>query len=181
MHLRIFRLKDSMFSLCKIKKILLLIMLFSPLITAAQNDIIHYQNTQTKKEKAPLKTQELPPLPFFKKTEIPLATKLIEINGMVMNASLTRGGYDFTRHWAEPNNVPNYNITINEFPARGRTIRVGIMVNEKQVFTRNIQPSAEGLESLAKALADYIYGYITSGKHVASEASAPEYLNGDAY
>lgn len=159
--------------------------LFLPLFAFSQNDIIHYQNTQTKKEKAPLKTQELPPLPFFKKTEIPLATKLIEINGMVMNASLTRGGYDFylyfTRHWAEPNNVPNYNITINEFPARGRTIRVGIMVNEKQVFTRNIQPSADGLENLASALADYIYGYITSGKHVASEASAPEYLDGNSY
>jgi len=162
-----------------------LILLFFPLFASSQNDIIHYQNTQTKKEKTPIKTKELPPLPFFKKTEIPLATKLIEINGMVMNASLTRGGYDFylyfTRHWAEPDDVPNYNITINEFPARGRTIRVGIMVNEKQVFTRNIQPSADGLESLAKALADYIYGYITSGKHVTSEESASEYLEGNAY
>lgn len=169
----------------EIRQLLLLSALIFPLIASSQNDIIHYQNTQTKKEKAPLKTNDLPPLPFFKKTEIPLATKLIEINGMVMNASMTRGGYDFylyfTRHWAEPNNVPNYNITINEFPARGRTIRVGIMVNEKQVFTRNIQPSAAGLESLAKALADYIYGYITSGKHVAAETGAPEYLEGDMY
>ena len=102
-----------------------------------------------------------------------------------MNDSSTRGGYDFylyfTRHWAEHDNVPNYNITINEFPGRGRNIRVGIMVNEKQVFTRNIQPSADGLESLAKALADYIHGYITSGKHVTSEALAPEYLNGTTY
>jgi len=169
----------------KMQRLLFLILLFIPLFTFSQNDIIHYQNTQTEKETTPIKIKELPPLPFFKKTEIPLATKLIEINGLVMNASLTRGGYDFylyfTRHWAEPNNVPNYNITINEFPARGRTIRVGIMVNEKQVFTRNIQPSADGLESLAKALADYIYGYITSGKHVASEASAPEYEEGLGY
>jgi hypothetical protein len=166
-------------------QLLLFSALLLPLIAFSQNDIIHYQNTQTKKEKAPVKTQDLPLLPFFKKTEIPLATKLVEINGMVMNASTTRGGYDFylyfTRHWAEPNNVPSYNITINEFPGRGRNIRVGIMVNEKQVFTRNIQPSADGLESLAKALADYIHGYITSGKHVASERSAPEYLDGDSY
>ena len=161
------------------------LLFFFSVVASAQNDIIHYQNTQNKKENTPIKTKDLPPLPFFKKTEIPLATKLIEINGMVMNASMTRGGYDFylyfTRHWAEPDGVPNYNITINEFPARGRTIRVGIMVNEKQVFTRNIQPSADGLESLAKALADYIYGYITSGKHVATEASSPEYLDGLSY
>lgn len=102
-----------------------------------------------------------------------------------MNASLTRGGYDFylyfTRHWAAPDNVPNYNITVNEFLGRGRNILVGIMVNEKQVFTRNIQPSAEGLENLAQALADYIYGYITSGKHVVGQESAPEYLNGVGY
>ncbi len=169
----------------KMKQLILLVSLLLPCLASSQNDVIHYQETQTKKEKPPLKLKELPPLPFLKKTEIPLATKLIEINGMVMNASLTRGGYDFylyfTRHWAEPNNVPNYNITINEFPGRGRNIRVGIMVNEKQVFTRNIQPSAAGLESLAKALADYIYGYITSGKHVAGETSAPEYLEGGAY
>ena len=169
----------------KRRQLLLLSALLIPLIASSQNDIIHYQNTQTKKEKKPIKTQDLPPLPFFKKTEVPLATKLEEINGMVMNASATRGGYDFylyfTRHWAEPDNVPNYNITINEFPGRGRTIRVGIMVNEKQVFTRNIQPSANGLENLAKALADYIHGYITSGKHVTSERSAPEYLDGDWY
>lgn len=174
-----------MFFQSKIKQLIFLVTLFLPLIASSQNDIIHYQETQTKKEKAPVKTKKLPPLPFLKKTEIPLATKLIEINGMVMNSSLTRGGYDFylyfTRHWAEPANVPNYNITINEFPGRGRNIRVGIMVNEKQVFTRNIQPSADGLESLAKALADYIYGYITSGKHVAGEAAAPEYLQGNAY
>ncbi len=174
-----------MFFKNKIKRLLLLATLFLPFIASSQNDIIHYQETQTKKEKAPVKTKELPPLPFLKKTEIPLATKLIEINGMVMNSTMSRGGYDFylyfTRHWAEPNNVPNYNITINEFPGRGRNIRVGIIVNEKQVFTRNIQPSAEGLETLAKALADYIYGYITSGKHVAGETSAPEYKEGNTY
>lgn len=169
----------------KTRQLVLLITLLLPLVAYSQNDVIHYQNTQTKKQKAPLKTQKLPPLPFLKKTKVPLATKLIEINGMVMNASITRGGYDFylyfTRHWAEPDKVPNYNITINEFPARGRNIRVGIMVNEKQVFTRNTQPSAAGLESLAKALAEYIHGYITSGKHVAGETSAPEYLDGISY
>jgi len=157
----------------KTRQLVLLTTLFLPLIAFSQNNATQNQ------------TQKLPPLPFLKKTEIPLATRLIEINGMVMNASMTRGGYDFylyfTRHWAEPVKVPNYNITINEFPARGRNIRVGIMVNEKQVFTRNMQPSAEGLEKLAKGLADYIHGYISSGKHVASNENAPEYLDGVGY
>ncbi len=157
-------------------------------LSAQQQDIIHYEKSQNEEKELPEKTKK--PLPLFplldvSKPRVPIATELIEINGLVVHDTRTRGGYDFylyfTRHWAEPENVPNYNIVINEFEGRGRNIKIGIMVNEKQVFTRVMQPSAEGLENLAKALADYIYGYVTSGKHVLAEEDAPEYLEGKYY
>ena len=160
----------------------------TPCFLTAQQDITHYENYKYEKNKNPEpKPSPLPPFPLLKtkKQEIPIATELIEINGMVMHDTRTRGGYDFylyfTRHWAEPQDVPNYNIVINEFPGRGRTIKVGIAVNEKQVFTRTVQPSAQGLEDLARALADYIYGYVTSGKHVLAEEEVPEYSEGRFY
>lgn len=130
-------------------------------------------------------SKELKSLPFLTQPKVAKTAELIEVSGSIMNATFSRGGYDFyiyfTHHWAPPVDVPNYHVVIKEYPARGRTLSIGIEVNEKQIFTRRLQPSAAGLEALARALVEYVNGYLKQGKHVFVESEFPEISEGGHY
>ena len=97
-------------------------------------------------------------------------TLVNEIDGMVMDATFSPGGYDFyidfSQRWTPPNGAINYSIVVKEYPGRGVNIVVAIEVNGKQLVYRRMRPVYTSIHDLAVAAANYLNGYIARGDHL---------------
>lgn len=95
---------------------------------------------------------------------------LNEIDGLVIDATFSPGGYDFyvdfSQNWTPPMGAANYTILIKEYPGRGTNIIVAIEVNGKQLVYRRMRPIYPAVHGLSVAAANYLNGYIARGDHL---------------
>jgi|GEM_PF-3894067 len=93
-----------------------------------------------------------------------------EIDGLLLDATFSPGGYDFyidfSQNWTPPVNATNYKIVVKEYRGRGTNMVVAIEINDKQLVYRRMRPIYPAIHGLAVAAANYLNGYITRGDHL---------------
>lgn len=93
-----------------------------------------------------------------------------EIDGLLLDATFSPGGYDFyidfSQNWKPPANAMNYKIVVKEYRGRGTNMVVAIEVNDKQLVYRKMRPTYPAIHGLAISAANYLNGYITKGNHL---------------
>jgi len=93
-----------------------------------------------------------------------------EIDGLLLDATFSPGGYDFyidfSQNWTPPANAINYKIVVKEYQGRGTNVVVAIEVNDKQLVYRRMRPTYPAIHGLAVAAANYLNGYIARGDHL---------------
>lgn len=93
-----------------------------------------------------------------------------EIDGLVLNNTLTREGYDFyimfTHYWNPPANAVNFQVIIKEYTKVGRNTALAISLNDKELVYRVVTPSYNALNGLASAAANFLSTYLRNGNHL---------------
>ncbi len=93
-----------------------------------------------------------------------------EIDGLLIDATFSPGGYDFyvdfSQNWTPPINAVNYKIVVKEYLGRGTNMVVAIEVNDKQLVYRRMRPIYPAIHGLSVAAANYLNGYIARGDHL---------------
>ena len=124
--------------------------------------------------------QETAPAP----PPVPLEAQLTEVQGLILNATFSGGGYDFylafTHQWAAPPGILGYNIVIREVTSRGRNVTLAIDVNGQNLVYRTMQPSIGALQALAAQAAEYINSYLYNQNHLRVSGGDPD-LSGEGY
>ena len=76
--------------------------------------------------------------------KIPQKIVTQEIDGLLLDATFSPGGYDFyidfSQNWTPPLTATNYKIVVKEYPGRGTNMVVAIEVNDKQLVYRRMRP-----------------------------------------
>ncbi|WKN42130.1 CsgE family curli-type amyloid fiber assembly protein [Tunicatimonas pelagia] len=77
----------------------------------------------------------------------------VEINGLVVDETVTKVGRDFYelfyQQWNAPISTINYSLFIRERPMNGLGSQIAIYINETEIFAQAVQPRHEVVESLA--------------------------------
>ena len=104
------------------------------------------------------------PISLLKKDSI------IGIDGLVLNNTLSREGYEFyilfSHYWNPPLQAKNYEIVVQEYRKAGRNTILAIAVNNKELVYRSVNPNYIGLQGLAEAAANHISNYLRNGNHL---------------
>lgn len=78
----------------------------------------------------------------------------IEIDGLIMDQTITKVGRDFYdlyySLWVAPAKANNYTISVKEMVLPGLATEISILVNESEVFRQRVQPRYEIMEEMAK-------------------------------
>jgi len=92
------------------------------------------------------------------------------IDGLVLNNTLSREGYDFyimfTHYWTPPANAVNFQIIVKEYTRAGRNTVLAISLNDKELVYRVVTPSYNALDDLASAAANHLSTYLRNGNHL---------------
>ena len=79
--------------------------------------------------------------------------KATEIDGLVMDQTISKFGHDFYdefyTHWEVPPGVTDFTIVVHEKPARGTSTLISLEVNDNELLEMPLQPKAEVVEELA--------------------------------
>ena len=86
--------------------------------------------------------------------KVPSSSDAIEIDGLIIDETRSKTARDFYElfynKWTAPYQVKDYSITIKELPSRGRSARILIVVNDKEVFQRFLQPRMDIIERMVQ-------------------------------
>jgi len=97
----------------------------------------------------------------------------IEIDGMVMDETLTKVGRDFYdmfySSWVAPKNAKNYTIKIKEMVLPGLANQVTIFVDDNEVFKQKIQPRYDILEQMSKYANQMTLRYLNNYEKMKSQ------------
>ena len=78
----------------------------------------------------------------------------IEIDGLIMDETITKVGRDFYDMfysiWEAPKTAKNYTITVKEMIIPGLASQITVLVNETMIFRQRVQPRYEVLEQMSK-------------------------------
>lgn len=78
----------------------------------------------------------------------------MEIDGLVMDETMTKVGRDFYDMffsiWVAPQKAKNYTITVKEMVLPGLATQIIILVNETEIFKQRVQPRYEVLEQMSQ-------------------------------
>ncbi len=78
----------------------------------------------------------------------------MEVDGLVMDETLTKVGRDFYDMffsiWVAPENAKNYTISIKEMVLPGLATQILVLVNDAEVFKQRVQPRYEVLEQMSQ-------------------------------
>jgi len=92
------------------------------------------------------------------------------IDGLVLNNTLSREGYDFyimfTHYWTPPVNAVNFQIIVKEYNRAGRSTILAISLNDKELVYRVVTPTYSALDGLASAAANHLSTYLKNGNHL---------------
>ena len=79
--------------------------------------------------------------------------KATEIDGLVMDQTISKFGHDFYdefyTHWEVPPGVTDFTIVVREKPSRGTSTLISLEVNDNELLELPLQPKAEVVEELA--------------------------------
>jgi len=85
----------------------------------------------------------------------------IELDGFIIDATRTKVGRDFYTYfynsWVAPKGAKNYTITIKELPARGRLARLTVLINNKEVVQRFLQPRNDLIKATAEQAVNIVH------------------------
>lgn len=120
--------------------------------------------------KIPLKLESPKSDPLSKGKLLPICVPQQVIDGLVLNNTLSREGYDFyvlfTHYWTPPANAVNFQIIVKEYTRAGRSTILAISLNDKELVYRVVTPSYKALNSLASAAANHLSAYLRNGNHL---------------
>ena len=92
------------------------------------------------------------------------------IDGLVLNSTLSREGYDFyimfTHYWNPPADAVNFQIIVKEYTKAGRNTALAISLNDKELVYRTVTPTYKALDDLALAAANHLSTYLRNGNHL---------------
>ncbi len=75
----------------------------------------------------------------------------VEISGLIIDETRTKTGRDFYdlfyNRWIPPTHFKAYTITVKELPARGRVSRIALLLNDKVLTQRVLQPRFDIVEA----------------------------------
>lgn len=88
----------------------------------------------------------------------------LEINGLVVDETITKVGRDFYELfyglWEAPMSNVSYTLIIRERPMTGFGSQIALYINETEVFTQVLQPRYDVIEAVAKYAVDLTYSYL---------------------
>lgn len=97
----------------------------------------------------------------------------MEIDGLVMDETITKVGRDFYEIyysvWNAPKNAKNYTITIKEMILPGLATQVTVLVNETEVFKQRVQPRYDILEQMSKYAIQNTLRYLNNYEKMKSQ------------
>ena len=89
---------------------------------------------------------------------------ITEINGLVVDETLTKAGRDFYevfyRQWQAPASQMSYTIFIKELPLLGRGSQVMVYLDDTELFTQPLQPRYEVIEAVAQYAVSLVTDYV---------------------
>lgn len=100
-----------------------------------------------------------------------------EINGLVVDETITKAGRDFYevfyRQWEAPASEMSYTIFIKELPLLGRGSQVMIYMDDTELFSQPVQPRYDAIEAVAEyavsLVARYVNNYESLSQQLGSE------------
>lgn len=106
----------------------------------------------------------------------------LEIDGLIMDETLTRSGRNFYElfygAWSPPAGAKNFTITIKETPGRGIGIgtRVAVLINSEEVLTLPVQPRYEVIEQMAQYAVSRAWSYLKNYEQMQSDLQGDDQL-----
>jgi len=98
--------------------------------------------------------------------------KGLEITGLVLNETKTKGGNDFfdafNSYFQQVEGL-SYSITVSELPSRGRGSVVSVSVNDTLVYQNFLNPQAEVIEEEAKRATQFSIQFLLQNLNVQKE------------
>ena len=89
-----------------------------------------------------------------------------EINGLVVDETITKAGRDFYEvfygQWEAPASILSYTITIKELPLPGRGSQVMIYMDDTEIFNQAVPPRYEVVEEVAAYAVDLVSHYVAN-------------------
>lgn len=94
--------------------------------------------------------------------------KATEIDGLVMDQTISKFGHDFYdefyTHWEVPPGVTDFTIVVREKPARGTSTLISLEVNDNELLELPLQPKAEVVEELAAYALSVAQGFLVQAR-----------------
>ncbi|MFK8057447.1 MAG: CsgE family curli-type amyloid fiber assembly protein [Saprospiraceae bacterium] len=85
----------------------------------------------------------------------------IEIDGLVIDRTITKSGQDFYglffRDWQAPFGARSFSIILEESPWRGRQTMIKVSIDDQLIYQRILQPRYDALEEMSKQAIAYAY------------------------
>ena len=98
---------------------------------------------------------------------------MTEINGLVVDETITKVGRDFYevfyRQWEPPVSEMTYTILIKELPLPGRGSQVMVYLNETELFSQPVQPRYDVIEEMAEYAAGVARSYVTHYESISQQ------------
>jgi len=94
----------------------------------------------------------------------------IEIDGLIIDETRTKSARDFYElfygKWTAPYGAKDFTINIKELPSRGRSARIVISVNDREIFQRFLQPRYDVIEMMVNQAIYHVGRYLSKNESV---------------
>ena len=98
------------------------------------------------------------------KADLSAEAVVAEINGLVVDETITKVGRDFYEvfysKWEAPPSEMSYTIFIKELPLPGQGSQVTIYMDDTELFTQPVQPRYDVIEAVAEYAVDLVSSYV---------------------
>lgn len=90
----------------------------------------------------------------------------IEINGLVVDETITKVGRDFYelfyQYWEAPPSSISYSVFVREQPLNGLGSKITVHVNDTEVFSQALQPRYDVVEAASRYAVRLVQNYIAN-------------------
>ena len=100
-------------------------------------------------------------------------SSLTEINGLVVDESITKVGRDFYEvfysKWEAPKSQVSYTIFIKELPQMGQGSLVSVYMDETELFSQPVQPRYDVIEAVAEYAVALVSSYVINYEQMSQQ------------
>ena len=100
-------------------------------------------------------------------------SSLTEINGLVVDESITKVGRDFYEvfysKWEAPASQVSYTIFIKELPQMGQGSLVSVYMDETELFSQPVQPRYDVIEAVAEYAVALVSSYVINYEQMSQQ------------